>query len=50
MSPVIPPDAIGAATNRLLGVVGRVGDGAAAVGDRLRPAPPAPGLRAVRDA
>jgi UDP-glucose 4-epimerase len=50
VKPVISPDLIGAVTDRLLGVVDRVGDGASAVGERLRPAPPAPGLRAVRDA
>jgi UDP-glucose 4-epimerase len=31
-------------------VLERAGDTATAVGRRLRPAPPAPGLRAVRDA
>src|SRR3954447_5748810 len=46
VDPVLSPDLIGASANRLLRVVGRVGDGAAAVGERLRPAPPAPGLRA----
>ena len=48
--PVVPPDVIGAASSRLLGMVDKVGDGAAAVGERFRPAPPSPGLRAVRDA
>ena len=48
--PVVSPEFIGAATGRLSRVVDRVGSTAGAVGDRLRPAPPAPGLRAVRDA
>ena len=50
VEPMISPDLVGAATDRVRGVVERVGDGAAALGQRLRPAPPAPGLRAVRDA
>jgi UDP-glucose 4-epimerase len=48
--PVLSPDLVGSATARVRGLVERVGDGAAAVGERLRPPPPAPGLRAVRDA
>jgi UDP-glucose 4-epimerase len=48
--PVVPPELIAAATTRARGMVERVGTTADAVGDRLRPAPPAPGLRAVRDA
>jgi UDP-glucose 4-epimerase len=48
--PVIPPDLVGAATSGVRGVVEHIGEGAAAVGERLRPTPPAPGLRAVRDA
>ena len=38
------------ATSRVRSVLARAGDAASAVGERLRPAPPAPGLRAVRDA
>ena len=48
--PVVSPDLVGAVAARAHGVVERVGATADAVGDRLRPAPPAPGLRAVRDA
>jgi UDP-glucose 4-epimerase len=47
---VLSPDLVAAATTRARGLVERVGTTADAVGDRLRPAPPAPGLRAVRDA
>ena len=50
VSPVLSPDLVGSVTARVRGWVERVGDGAAAVGERLRPPPPAPGLRAVRDA
>jgi UDP-glucose 4-epimerase len=48
--PVVDPDLVGALTGTARRLVQRVGDTADAVGDRLRPAPPAPGLRAVRDA
>ena len=48
--PVLPLAAVDAAAARARGVVSRVGHTAGAVGERLRPAPPAPGLRAVRDA
>jgi UDP-glucose 4-epimerase len=48
--PVVDPDLVGAVTGTARRLVQRVGDTADAVGDRLRPAPPAPGLRAVRDA
>jgi UDP-glucose 4-epimerase len=48
--PVLSPELVGAITSRARGVVQRVGDTADAVGDRLRPTPPSPGLRAVRDA
>jgi UDP-glucose 4-epimerase len=48
--PVIPPELVGAATERVRGLVDRVGSTADAVGGRLRPSPPAPGLRAVSDA
>ena len=37
-------------TQQLRSVLARVGDTATAVGERLNPAPPSPGLRAVRDA
>ena len=42
--PYVPP------TSRVRDVLERAGGAATAVGERLRPAPPAPGLRAVRDA
>jgi UDP-glucose 4-epimerase len=48
--PVIPPELVSSVTGRVEDLVGRVGHTAASVGERLRPAPPAPGLRAVRDA
>jgi UDP-glucose 4-epimerase len=48
--PVISPRLVGSVTSRLRSAVERVGDTADAVGAKLRPAPPAPGLRAVRDA
>jgi UDP-glucose 4-epimerase len=50
VTPVVSPGLVGAATTRVRGLAERLGDGAVAVGERLRPAPPAPGLRAVRDA
>ena len=50
VSPVLSPDTVAAAASRLSGLVDRVGSTADAVGGRFRPAPPAPGLRAVRDA
>jgi UDP-glucose 4-epimerase len=50
VSPVVSPALVGSAAVRLRGLVERVGNGAATVGEKLRPAPPAPGLRAVRDA
>jgi len=50
VSPVISPDLVGSLTGRVEGLVGRVGDTASAVGQRLRPTPATPGLRAVRDA
>jgi UDP-glucose 4-epimerase len=37
-------------TSTLRSALARVGETATAVGARLNPAPPAPGLRAVRDA
>ncbi|RFU23296.1 NAD-dependent epimerase/dehydratase family protein [Geodermatophilus marinus] len=48
--PVVPPEAVRAVTGSAAGLVHRVGATAGAVGDRLRPAPAAPPLRAVRDA
>jgi UDP-glucose 4-epimerase len=48
--PVLSPDLVRSATSRAQRLVARVGATAGTVGDRLRPAPPAPGLRAVRDA
>jgi UDP-glucose 4-epimerase len=50
VAPVVPPELVGSLTDRARGLVQRVGTTADAVGDRFRPAPPAPGLRAVRDA
>ncbi|MFW3171870.1 NAD-dependent epimerase/dehydratase family protein [Geodermatophilus sp. CPCC 206100] len=50
ISPVIPPDLVRGATGRVQDLVARVGSAAGSVGERLRPAPAAPGLRAVRDA
>ena len=48
--PVISPRLVGSVTGRVRGVLETVGSAATAVGERLRPAPPTPGLRAVRDA
>jgi UDP-glucose 4-epimerase len=48
--PVVSPTLVESATGRARSVLERVGETASAVGGRLRPAPPAPGLRAVRDA
>jgi UDP-glucose 4-epimerase len=48
--PVISPRIVEAATSRVRSVLETVGGAATAIGERLRPAPPAPGLRAVRDA
>jgi UDP-glucose 4-epimerase len=48
--PVLSPEVVAAGVTRARGLVERVGATADAVGDRLRPVPPAPGLRAVRDA
>jgi UDP-glucose 4-epimerase len=50
LDPVISPRLVESATAQARSVVSRVGDTATAVGERLNPAPPAPGLRAVRDA
>jgi UDP-glucose 4-epimerase len=48
--PVLSPAAVRSATSRAQSVLALVGDAASAVAERLRPAPPAPGLRAVHDA
>jgi UDP-glucose 4-epimerase len=48
--PVISPRIVVAAMSRVRNVLGQVGGAATAVGERLRPTPPSPGLRAVRDA
>jgi UDP-glucose 4-epimerase len=48
--PVVSPSLVESATSGVRSVLARAGDTAAAVGQRLRPTPPAPGLRAVRDA
>jgi UDP-glucose 4-epimerase len=37
-------------TGRARGLLGRVAETVTAVGERLHPTPPSPGLRAVRDA
>jgi UDP-glucose 4-epimerase len=48
--PVVPSEVIDTATSRVRSVLDRVADVTTAVGNRLHPAPPNPGLRAVRDA
>jgi UDP-glucose 4-epimerase len=48
--PVIPPTLVGALTERARAVVDTTADAVATVGEKLSPTPPAPGLRAVRDA
>jgi UDP-glucose 4-epimerase len=48
--PVIPPGVVAGVTGRAQGLVTRIGATAGTVGERLRPTPPSPGLRAVRDA
>jgi UDP-glucose 4-epimerase len=50
ITPVLSPDLIRSVTSRAQSLVARVGATAGTVGERLRPTPPAPGLRAVRDA
>ena len=48
--PVLSPQVVGGVADRVRSVLERVGDTATSVGERLRPAPRAPGLRAVQDA
>jgi UDP-glucose 4-epimerase len=48
--PVLSPATVQSVTSRAQSVLSRAGELASAVGERLRPTPPAPGLRAVRDA
>jgi UDP-glucose 4-epimerase len=48
--PVVSPRLVDAATSRVRDVLESVGSAAMSVGERLRPAPQAPGLRAVQDA
>jgi UDP-glucose 4-epimerase len=50
VAPVVSPGLVESVSSRARSLLERVGDTAAAVGDRLHPTPPAPGLRAVRDA
>jgi UDP-glucose 4-epimerase len=50
VTPVLSPDLVRSVTSRAQSLVARVGATAGAVGERLRPTPPTPGLRAVRDA
>jgi UDP-glucose 4-epimerase len=50
VSPVLSPHLLESATSGVRSALERVGDTASTVGRRLRPSPPAPGLRAVRDA
>jgi UDP-glucose 4-epimerase len=48
--PVVSPRLVSSVSSRVRTVLERASDTASAVGERLRPTPPAPGLRAVRDA
>jgi UDP-glucose 4-epimerase len=48
--PVVSPAFVESATARVSGLFAKVAHSASAVGGRVRPAPPPPGLRAVRDA
>ena len=50
VSPVLSPATVHSVAARAQSVLSRAGDVVSAVGERLRPAAPAPGLRAVRDA
>jgi UDP-glucose 4-epimerase len=47
---VLSPATVQSATSRIQSVLARATDAASAIGERLRPTPPAPGLRAVSDA
>jgi UDP-glucose 4-epimerase len=47
---VLSPATVQSVTSLAQSVLSRVGDAASAVAERLRPAPPAPSLRAVHDA
>jgi UDP-glucose 4-epimerase len=48
--PVVPPTVVGAVAEGARAVAGTAAHAVAAVGDTISPPPPAPGLRAVRDA
>ena len=48
--PVVSPRLLESATSQVRSVLERAGEAATAVNSRFRPAPPAPGLRAVQDA
>ena len=48
--PVVSPRLVHSVSSRVRSVLEHAGDTASALGERLRPPPPAPGLRAVRDA
>ena len=48
--PVLPRERVDAVAERVRALVDHVGESAESVRSRLRPAPPIPGLRAVRDA
>ena len=50
VEPVVAPSLVESVTGRARGILQRAADAATAVGERLNPTPPAPGLRAVRDA
>src|SRR3712207_6526335 len=50
VTPVVPPEVIAGVTSTAQDLVARIGATAGRVGERLRPSPPPPGLRAVRDA
>jgi UDP-glucose 4-epimerase len=50
LEPVVSPRLVEGTTSTLRSALARISDTATAVGERLNPAPPAPGLRAVRDA
>jgi UDP-glucose 4-epimerase len=48
--PVVSPRLVEAFTSRARSVLDATADAVSAVGERIHPTPPAPGLRAVRDA